>query len=333
MDQLVIAYIGFGRAVLQYHLPYTRHRDDIKIKYVYRRHEDRILDLAIEKEYPELNFTEDIRDIESDPEVNMVVVGSPNETHYNYAMHFLKLGKHVLVEKPFTLSKRDAEEVFALANEKGLVVMPNQNRRYDGDFMTLKKVLSLNVLGDILEIESHYDYYRPNKNKTSKPIYLFGTGIHSLDQMISLNGAPEHVVYDVRSMHNPGKCDDYFDIDLFYGRKKVTVKTSYYVKISSPRYIVHGTMGSLVVPQVGHISEGGQKNAEHFAKLSYFDEKGIEHNEDVPILKSDYGRVYEDFRAAVFDKKPKQISDEQVLEVLSILEKGVETALAWKPNV
>ncbi|MBR4470482.1 MAG: Gfo/Idh/MocA family oxidoreductase [Erysipelotrichaceae bacterium] len=327
MDKkLVIAYLGFGRAILQYHLPYSRNMENVIIKYVYRRHEDRILDPEIENDYPDLYITEDIEEIKNDPEVNLVVIGTPDATHYPYAMMFLELGKNVLIEKPISHSKKEAEEILAYAKEKGLIADVNQNRRFDGDFLTLKSVLEKGVLGDVLELESHYDYYRPNRD-SSKPMYVYGMGVHTIDQMISLNGKPDRVVYDVRSMHNPGGCDDYFDIDFFYGRKKVTVKTSYYVKISSPRFIVHGTKGSLILPQVGHISEGGQ-SAEVFGDLSYFDENGVEHNEKVKMLDSNYGLLYENLFREIFDGQDKYIKDEELLMVLDIMKEAVDCALA-----
>ena len=158
-------------------------------------------------------------------------------------------------------------------------------------------------------------------------MYLFGMGVHTIDQMIALHGVPERIVYDVRSMHNPGGCDDYFDIDLFYGRKKVTVKTSYYCKISAPRFIVHGTLGSLVIPQVGHISEGGVKE-KVYGQLSYFDNEGKEHNEQVEVQSSDYGRLYQNVYDEIFNGKEKVITDEQLMSVLDILQDGVEFALA-----
>lgn len=328
MDKLVVAYLGFGRAILQYHLPFAMGMDEVDIKYVYRRHEDRVLDMDIEKEYPSLYITENIQEIENDPEVNLVVIGTPNSTHYEYAMKFLSLGKNVLIEKPIANTKEEAQEILKFAKEKGLIADVNQNRRFDGDFLTLKSVLDRNVLGDILEIESHYDYYRPNRN-SSKPMYLFGMGVHTIDQMIALNGKPERVVYDVRSMHNPGGCDDYFDIDFFYGRKKVTVKTSYYVKISSPRFIVNGTKGSLVLPQMGHNSEGGQKK-DLYGQLSYYDNQDVEHNEEIKVLESDYGLLYKNLYSEIFEGKEKEIKDEQLLEVLDIMQKGVEYALTQK---
>ena len=328
MNKLNVAYLGFGRAILQYHLPFAMTMDEVDIKYVYRRHEDRILDMDIEKQYPTLHITENIEDIEKDSDVNLVVIGTPNSTHYEYAMKFLSLGKNVLIEKPIANTKKEAEEIFSFAKEKGLIATVNQNRRYDGDYMTLCNVLDTGVLGDILELESHYDYYRPNRD-SSHPMYLFGMGVHTIDQMIALNGTPEKIVYDVRSMHNPGGCDDYFDIDFFYGRKKVTVKTSYYVKISAPRFIVNGTKGSLILPQVGHKSEGEQKQ-ELYGQLSYFDDDGVEHNEQLKLLESNYKLLYENLYQEIFNGKEKDIRDDEVLEVLDIMEKGVAYALQQK---
>lgn len=325
MNKLVIAYIGLGKSISQYHLPYTRNRDDIEIRYIYRRKEDREADMEIEQKFSELRIVENIEVILDDQEINLVVIGSPNQTHVTYAKQCLDKGKNLLIEKPIALSKREAEEIFDLAKRKNLIVMPNQNRRYDGDFLTLKEVLNRNVLGEILEIESHYDYYKPNSEKTSSFMYLFGLGVHTIDQMIYLNGKPSKVIYDVRSYHNPGNCDDYFDIDLFYGKKKVTVKTSYYSKISLPRFVVHGTLGSLMLPQTGHNSVGNLKQ-DAYGELSFIDSDGLEHNEMIKIKISEYGSIIDNMKDVILNDKRKLIKDEEVLLVLDILESGISYA-------
>lgn len=326
----VIAYLGFGRATQQYHLPYTYENKLCSVRYVFVREEDRKLNLDKEALYPKIDFITNFDIILEDQEIDFVVICTPNDTHFDYACKLMKSGIHCIIEKPLANNRKDAEKLYKLAQDKNISIMPNQNRRFDGDYLTLKKVLDRNVLGDILEIESHYDYFRPNRD-TSKPMYLFGMAVHTMDQMIALNGIPDDVVYDVRSMHNPGHCDDYFDIDLFYGRKKVTVKTSYYVKISSPRFIVHGTKGSCIIPQVGHESENIKGNSkEKKAILSYIQDDGKEINEQIELTNNDYFGIYRNFIDVISKRSDKIVQNHEVITVLEILEKGVQKSLNIK---
>ena len=131
---ITVAYIGFGVSVREYHIPYVENREDIRVKYVYRRAEDIAQFAEYEPFYPEIIFTTDLDLVLGDPEVNLVVVNTPDRFHVPYAKQILNAGKHALVEKPFASTAKEAREVFDLAKEKGLICMPNQNRRFDADF-------------------------------------------------------------------------------------------------------------------------------------------------------------------------------------------------------
>lgn len=139
---LVVAYIGFGNSVCRYHLPYVeRRKDTIKVKYIYRRKEDRQGDEERENWYPNITFTTDIDQVMNDPEVNLIVVNTPNQYHTYYTKMAIDHGKNCLCEKPFAMSVKEAKEVFDYAKEKGVVVMANQNRRFDADMRTVRKVI------------------------------------------------------------------------------------------------------------------------------------------------------------------------------------------------
>lgn len=127
---ITVAYIGFGVSVREYHIPYVENRDDIKVKYVFRREEDIPQFAEYEPFYPKITFTTDLEQVLQDPEVNLVVVNTPDRFHVPYAKQILNADKHALVEKPFAPTAAEAREVFALAKEKGLICMPNQNRRF-----------------------------------------------------------------------------------------------------------------------------------------------------------------------------------------------------------
>lgn len=337
---LTIAYIGFGRSVRRFHLPYVEKRKEIvKVKYIYRRKED------VEREgkeaeewYPNIIFTNNLDEIMKDPEVNLVVINTPNSSHITYSKIALENGKNILCEKPFSTTSKEAKEIFDYAKGKGLIAMSNQNRRFDADLRTVKKVLDSGVLGQLVEIESHYDYYRPEYVKDINYFkFLLGLAVHPLDQIVYLFGLPKKVNCDVRSIANPGCSDDYFDYDLYYDGFKATVKTSFYVKLSYPRFILHGTKGSFIMPSLGHksskkVKDGPEKivtepsSEETWGTLSYINNEGEDITMKVPTEIEDYGMIYDHLNEVIEGKIEKNIKDEEVIAVLEMIEQGIKAA-------
>ena len=339
MNKLNVAYIGFGNSVCRYHLPYVARRPEtVNVKYIYRREEDRVGDEERETWYPDITFTSDIDEVMNDPEVNLVVVNTPDAFHTYYTRMALEHGKNVLCEKPFAMTHEEAEEMFALAKEKGLVAMPNQNRRFDADMATVRQVIESGVLGDLVEVESHYDYFRPSIKDHKGMGWLYGLTVHPLDQIVGQFGIPNKVVYDIRSIDNPGISDDYNDLQLFYDNgMKAIVKTSSYVKLDYPRFIVHGKKGSFLMPALGHQSSQANKPGpveisfeplpeDKWGTLSCITDEGEDITKKVPTLVQDYGKIYDNLYDVIFNGAEKVVKDEEAIEVLRIIEEATKHA-------
>lgn len=331
---LTVAFIGFGNSVVNYHLPYLERKENIHVKSIFRREEDRIGDTDREGYYPDIDFTTNLNDLLNDDEVDLIVICTNLDSHAEYARLSLEHNKHALVEKPFARSVEEAQEIMDFADSKNLIVMPNQNRRFDGDFLTLKKVLESGVLGNITEIQSHYDYFRPNAIGKGFGL-LAGLAVHTIDQLISLYGKPEKIHYDVRSLKFPGESDDYIDIDFHYGTFKTTVKCSFSVLIEHPKFVVHGDRGSFIKYSSGHQKKNPdgptkvsfeREPEDNWGRLAYVDDKGVRHEEKVPSEVTDYGLLYDKLNESIKNGKPKPIKNEEVLEVLEIVADGLETA-------
>lgn len=331
---LKIAFVGYGNSVRNYHLPYLNGLDNIVVKKIFRREEDRINDYHIESYYPEITFTSSWEEIAEDTDIELVVVCSHVDSHADYARQVLECGKHVLVEKPFTSTSQEALDIFSLAKEKGLIVMANQNRRYDGDYLTLKKVIKSGKIGNIVELQSHYNYFNPDAVKPRFDL-LYGLAVHTIDQVYDLLGHPDKVIYDVRSFYFPGKADDFIDIDFYYGNSKVTVKCSLFVKTPFPKFTLHGDKGSFIKYSSGHqhkepngpttISYEREPES-NWGSLNYIDENGIEQHEHVQSEVTDYGLLYQGLYQAIKHQQPKPIPDSDVLAVLRVLEGGIAAA-------
>jgi predicted dehydrogenase len=333
---VTVAYIGFGVSVREYHIPYVENREDVKIKYVYRREEDIAQFAEYEPFYPEIIFTTDLEQVLGDEEVNLVVVNTPDRFHVPYAKQILNAGKHALVEKPFAPTAQEAREVFDLAKEKGLICMPNQNRRFDADFLAVKEVIASGKIGNLVRLESHYDYFKDNGWYDHLGT-LYNLGVHTIDQVISLLGMPDDTHFDVRSIHHPGVGDDYYDLEFYYGNSKASVNTSMCVLIDYPRFTVHGTRGSFTLPPVIHNS--GKKKVvgrhvvdntpapeERWGKLVYKTEDGTTVTEKVPVGCAHYERIYDSLVDAIEHGGEKCVKDAEVIRVLEILEEATAVA-------
>jgi predicted dehydrogenase len=320
---LTIAYIGNGKSTNRYHLPFsTKLPEKITVKTIYSP-SGRI---TWEKN-PGTTYTSDINDIYNDPEIQLVVVTTPSPLHFKLGKEALEHGKNVLIEKPFTETSDEAKELYRLAEEKGLFVQCYQNRRYDSDFLTVQKVIESGVLGDLLEVEMHYDYFRPEVPESVETFsigtsYLYGHACHTLDE--------------VRQLLGDDRMNDYFDLDLFYGRMKVSVKSSYFRLKERPSFVVYGKKGVFVKEtkdrQEEHLKifympenkDFGIDLPEHYGTLTYMDDEGTYHEEKVVSEIGDYSRVYEDIYDTLINGKPKVVKDEETLLQIEMLEKGIQ---------
>ncbi|MEY8751858.1 Gfo/Idh/MocA family oxidoreductase [Alkalicoccobacillus gibsonii] len=336
---LTIGYIGNGKSTNRYHLPFSLNRESLHIKTIYAR------DLSKEDwaRIPSIHYTDQLSELLNDQEIQAVVVCTHLNSHFEFTKLALDHGKHVLVEKPFMQTKEEAEYIFKYAKDRNLHVQCYQNRRYDSDFLTTKKVIESGVLGDILEIEMHYDYYRPDtplsvKSFSSTNSFLYGHGVHTIDQVISMLGIPQAVHYDVRQLLGPGRMNDYFDLDLYYDSPlKVSIKSSFFRIKSRPRFSVYGKKGMFVKEtedrQEEHLKlfyvpkdhpDFGLDLPQHYGTLTYIDKQGVYHEEKVVSEKGDYARVYDDFYNVIVDREEGIIKSFETLGVMDLLETGIK---------
>lgn len=335
-EKLTIGYLGNGKSTNRYHLPFSLQRKDtIRVKSIYARH----LEKSVWSRIPDVAYTDDLDAFLHDPEIQVVVCTVPSQAHYEMAEAVLNAGKHCVLEKPFAYSVAEAEKLFRLAKEKGVMIQCYQNRRFDSDFLTVQKVISSGRLGDLLELEMHYDYYRPevpeSVTRCSKAeSYLYNHACHTLDQVLSLFGKPDSVHYDVRQLLGHGRMNDYFDLDLYYGILKVSVKSSYFRVKDRPSFVVYGKRGMFVKEQkdrqeadlkkfyLPDNADFGVDLPEHYGTLTWYDEGGVFHEEKVVSERGDYGRYYDALYETIMNGRPPLVTEEQTLTQMEILEKG-----------
>ena len=339
---LNVAFIGNGKSTNRYHAPFLLSRPEtFRIARIYSRSEpvwDRI---------EGVDYVRDPEPIWADPDIDLVIVTtSTAASHAQFARTALERGKHVVVDKPFGPTAQEARELFALAAEKGLFLQGYQNRRFDSDLLTAAAVIDSGVLGDLIEVDMHYDYYRPEVPLAFPPSeepgepFLYTHGVHTIDQAVHLFGIPRAVRSDVRQLLGPGRMNDYLDVALDYEGFTVRVASSYFRAVPRPKITVYGTRGTFVKASEDRQEEHlklfvrpgtpgfGLDAPEHYGTLTWFDDDGARHEQRVPTVAGDYARFYDAVHASIVEGAPKLVRDEETIEVIRILEEGMRE---WVP--
>ena len=335
---LNIAYIGDGKSTNRYHVPFSSQVEGIKIKTIQARsgHNE-----AWER-VSGADYVKEVSEIWNDPAIDLVVICTPPQSHYKLAKEALMNGKNTLVEKPFAETSEEARELFALAEEKNLFLQCFQNRRFDSDFLTVQKIIESGVLGDLLEVEMHFDYFRPEVPGNAESFeklnsFMFTHACHTVDQVLSYFGDPLDVHYDVRQLLGEGRMNDYFDLDLNYRNNlKVSVKSSYFRLKGRPSFVVYGKKGTFVKEtkdrQEEHLKlfymptndDFGLDLPEHYGTLYYMDDNGQYHEEKVVSEVGDYSRFYRAVYESIVNGKEKLVKDSETIRQIEILEKGIK---------
>lgn len=203
-------------------------------------------------DYPRAEIVADIDALIASHNVECVVIATPNDTHYPLAAQVLAAGKHAVVDKPVTLTAAEARTLARLAREQGVLFAPFHNRRWDGDFMTVRALIESGELGRIVHFESHFDRFRPQVRQRWREEasrgggLLFDLGPHLIDQALVLFGAPDSVYATVKLHRDQASAPDYVHLLLGYADKEVVLHASALSAIEPPRFAVHGTRGSYV---------------------------------------------------------------------------------------
>ena len=247
------AVIGFGNGGRTFHTAFISAVPGLELAAIVQRKGD---DAA--QAYPNARIYRSVEEMLADKSVQMVSVTTSNQTHFEIGRQCLKAGKHTVIDKPFATTSAEAAELIDLASERNLIVSAFQNRRWDGDFKTIQKILSSGALGRLVVFESHYDRFRQEpKLNMWKESGLFGggqlydLGTHILDQALNLFGAPKSITAGIRTDRDHALNDDAFDIRLNYigeTEKNLTVwlRSTMTAAIAGPRFTLHGTRGSFV---------------------------------------------------------------------------------------
>jgi scyllo-inositol 2-dehydrogenase (NADP+) len=328
-----VGLIGFGFAGRTFHAPVIRAVDGLRLATILQRKGN---DAA--NAYPEVRIARTVEELLASDSIQLVVIATPNTSHFDLARQCLLAGCHVVIDKPFATTYAEAAELVSLAEKCGRLLSVYQSRRFDGDFKTVRNLIESEALGRIVLYESHYDRYRPQlrpgawrEQAGAGNGVFFDLGPHLIDQALALFGTPEAVSADVRIERDGAVVDDAFDVTLLYPRLRVLLRATMLASKPSPHFLIHGTQGSYVKygldPQENALKRGelpggpawGKEPLEAWGTLSLVEGDKLSERA-IPTEAGDYREYYENARDAIQRKAPLAVTPQAALSVMRVLE-------------
>ncbi len=341
------ALVSFGISSRTFHAPFLTTLPGFSLDAVLERN-----GTTAESKYPSIVTHRTIESLLSDDRIELVVITTPNDTHFPYAKAALEAGKHVVVEKPFTIRSSEALELCELSRSKGLVCSVYQNRRYVSDFRTMQDILEKGLLGELHTYSAHYDRYRPDprtyglwrEHEVPGAGVFYDLGPHLIDQALVLFGKPGAILADIRAQKSYVNVDDCFDLWLDYGFLRVSLHASMLVREMGPRYQLHGTLGSYLKsgedPQEDLLKAGSLPIGEDWGRedpsifgLIHTPIDGRIIREPYHSLPGDYGDFYRNLFRAIREGAPLTETPEHGHDVIKMIELAYQSSnsRSWIP--
>jgi scyllo-inositol 2-dehydrogenase (NADP+) len=340
MQMIEVGLVGFGLAGRAFHAPVIRAVPGLHLAAILQRSGNE----AAEK-YPDVRIVRNLDALLAIEEIQLIVIATPNETHYPFARQCLEAGRDVVVDKPFTTSLEEAVSLVQFAKNSNRLLTVYQNRRYDGDFQAIRQLIEAGTLGRVVRFETSYDRYRPHLKpgawrETARPGsgILFDIAPHLIDHALILFGLPEAVTADVRIERENASADDAFDITLHYSNgMRAVLRSSILAAAPRPRFVLFGTQASFVKqsfdPQEMNLRRGdmpadqpwGYEPEEDWGVLTVPKGDTFEQRR-IPSATCDYRDYYANVRDAILGRAELAVTPEWSLDVMRLLELARESS-------
>jgi predicted dehydrogenase len=333
-DTLHVALIGYGYAGKTFHAPLINSVAGLHLAAVCSSHAEKVC-----ADHPSIKVSATPDEIFAQAQIDLVVIATPNDTHFDLARRALLAGKHVVVDKPFTITATQARELTTLAAHRGLVLSVFHNRRWDADFLTVHALIASGKLGTLTSFESRFDRYRPEvklrwREQTGEGSGLwYDLGSHLLDQALQLFGCPIAIQANFALQRVNAQVIDYFEVFLHYAHLKVSLHASMLMANESPRFELKGSAGRYTKygldRQEDALKRGELPGCEQWG---YDPRDGVLHMtqenafSNVPTLLGDYRHFYTQFRDAVLLKTANPVLPNDAVLVMALIELAGESA-------
>ncbi|MGN6648411.1 MAG: Gfo/Idh/MocA family oxidoreductase [Cytophaga sp.] len=325
------ALVGFGKAGMYLHAPFIHADPDFHLAVILER-----TPRHAAQAYSTAKVVNTYEAILEDSSIELIVLATPNHTHAAMAEQALQAGKHVVVDKPFTIHAADAKHLRTLALKTGKHICVYQNRRWDGDFLTVHDILQKKLLGEINSIESRFDRYRPEPRISYwKESAALGNGLwydlgpHLMDQAFQLLGRPESYTAIIKKQRPGATGIDYFDVVFAYGKLTYRIHAGMLEQDPTPRWLIKGSKGTYMKfgtdPQEACLNAGelpagidwGKEDERSYGVITYKD--GRVHT--YPTQAGDYRKFYRNVYQAIRNQQPFPVTLDSAVELVGWLER------------
>lgn len=335
-DKIRVGLVGYGFASKTFHAPLISGTAEMELAAVSSSDAGKV-----HADWPSVQVVSDPQALFDDPTLQLIVIPTPNDTHFPLAKAALNAGKHVVVDKPFTVTLSQARELDALAKAKGLLLSVFHNRRWDSDFLTVKALLAEGTLGDVRYFESHFDRFRPTVQQRWREQKGAGSGIwydlgpHVIDQALQLFGSPVAITLDAAELRPGAQTTDYFHCTLTYPQRRVVLHASMLVAAESASYQVHGTKGSFVKfgldPQEDALKAGARPPQEDWGYdmrdgVLTLAEGDAMVEKSLLTIPGNYPAYYAGIRDAINGVGENPVQAEEAIQVMELIELGLQSA-------
>jgi predicted dehydrogenase len=332
-DTIGVALIGFGFAGRIFHAPFITTTPGLALRVVASSQGS-----SITGAYPGVRVAASPTEAIGAEDVSLVVIATPNDTHAPLAEAALRAGRHVVVDKPFTITPEEAQTLAAAAETTGRLLSVFHNRRWDSDFLGIRQTLQTGTIGEVVEYRSEIARWRPQVRDRWRERPGPGAGLwydigpHLIDQAVQLFGLPVDVQATLRTLRPGGETDDWFHGRLDYATRQVILASTMLAADAPPRFVVRGTSGSLVKhggdPQEARLMAGERPGRPGWGQdddplLVLRDGAEVER---LPVPAGDYGQFYAAMRDAIRDRRPSPVSVAEATAVMAIIAAGIESS-------
>ena len=342
-QQLSVGIVGFGMTAQVMHAPFLKTNPNYKVTAVVERHSQKSKTF-----FEEVVVLKSFEALLERTDIDVVIITTPNDSHFDYASKAAEANKHVVLEKPFTITSADAAALVELSKTTSRIISPFHNRRYVADFRTMQQIVQQQLLGDIHEFEGRFDRYRPDpKPNAWREEAIPGSGIlydlgpHLIDQALCLFGLPKTLTANIRQQRPHAKVDDFFELQLDYGFTRVTLKSGMLVREPGPRYLMHGTRGSFIKwgddVQEALLKQGVLPTAtawglepENQYGLLHTEIDGREVKEKVLSMQGNFGFYYQHLYNTLVQGAPLREKPEHGFNTIKLIELAIECSAAKK---
>ena len=335
--------IGFGMAGKVFHAPFISTLPGFELSKVSTSRP--AVAEEIRKLYPATTVVPDAEAIIVDEAIDLVIIGTPNTEHLPLAKAALLAGKHVIVEKPFTVTSAEADVLIALAQQQQLILTVHHNRRWVADYKTVRKVIASGLLGRLATYEARYDRFRPalrpnawREENTPGAGILYDLGAHLIDQALQLFGLPGSLTAEVRIQRPGGKVDDFFELRLHYPDLYVSLHAGMLVRKPGPFFNLHGDRGSFVKSgmdvQEEVLKAGGTPantpdwgaEPEHLQGQILTEHEGLVLNGTIQSEKGSFQDFFINVQQAIRGEAALAVTPEQARDTIRIIELALQSS-------